>query len=696
MNENKINKMRHDLDFILRTHPDYFDILFQCSIISEIIYEQNPRDVLYNHSDYKYFNHGIKSMCISQTVDDIEGSTVGLEVKYMICDCSTAKQKRLIIGFRGTHSFQDFLIDLKFFGEVNNCQGRFHSGIYRRSETIPIEHFLKKIVEEDYQIVFTGHSLGAAVGALVTVKVLLQRALDPKDIDNILFIGFGAPLIACDTFKQFIDKNYCNNFHFYVNEDDIVPRLLALFSNVFNEDKEIQKKLGYVENCKLFLNLLSKPIRTETVLLKVFTNVLMIIPEFLKFVTKAAIPKYSSFGRLLHLTTKQIFEDYSISNEHFTHVEYENCIEICLDDLMNSRVKKFRIEDMIKGYQNHFISSYFFKLKPYFLENISTYKVKTNDTEIAEYKNLYIPEDAKTWIKKMSLSELASPSSHNTRVVINESHCDIFITVLCKNINYLVTCVIDYDIRMVPIKVEKIFESNSICYVFNCPNERLIRNGQLIEDKISLKFKLYAHFNTANFNVIINRDEAVKGFTYREEKISTIINDLLYVYGACYVYVLRQLRKDLDGELSKRCDQLQNLFGELDNIWEISGNRNEFLKEENFMESLFRRYFIGDSNSNELVVNDLFSKFFDPKSNNQLNLPATYVKLKDTIDDSKPDNTKELFEKILPTVNQLSKLQSQPLDIRSTTVTERLSFGGSLLLIPLFFVPGRIKIKIVF
>lgn len=159
---------------------------------------------------------------------------------------------------------------------------------------------------------------------------------------------------------------------------------------------------------------------------------------------------------------------------------------------------------------------------------------------------------------------------------------------------------------------------------------------------------------------------------------------------------MRQLRKDLDGELSKRCDQLQNLFGELDNIWEISGNRNEFLKEENFMESLFRRYFIGDSNSNELVVNDLFSKFFDPKSNNQLNLPATYVKLKDTIDDSKPDNTKELFEKILPTVNQLSKLQSQPLDIRSTTVTERLSFGGSLLLIPLFFVPGRIKIKIVF
>ena len=104
------------------------------------------------------------------------------------------------------------------------------------------------------------------------------------------------------------------------------------------------------------------------------------------------------------------------------------------------------------------------------------------------------------------------------------------------------------------------------------------------------------------------------------------------------------------------------------------------------MESLFKRYFVGESNANERVINDLFAKFFDTKSDNQLNLPATYVKLKDSI--SKSKNTKELFEKILPTASQLLKLQSETLDVRSTSVAEKLSIGGSLLLIPLFFVPG--------
>jgi hypothetical protein len=240
---------------------------------------------------------------------------------------------------------------------------------------------------------------------------------------------------------------------------------------------------------------------------------------------------------------------------------------------------------------------------------------------------------------------------------------------------------------MRPSKIEKKFESNGVCFIFNCPNERIIRNGELIKENVVLKFKLFAHFNTVSFNVILNRNEAMKGLTFREENISTIINDLLYVYGACYVYVLKQLGKELDGQLSKKCDQLLNLFGELDKIWDIHGQKNEFLKEENFMASLYKRYFVGEYNTNERVINDLFAKFFDTESDNQLNLPATYVKLKDSISNSK--STKELFEKILPTANQLLKLQTQMLDVRSTSVAEKVSVSGSLLLIPLFFVPGK-------
>jgi hypothetical protein len=119
-------------------------------------------------------NHGIKSLCVSKTTDDKESNKdSNLDVKYMICDCSkNENQKRLIIGFRGTSSFQDFLVDLDLIGQINECEGRFHSGIYKRSKKIPIKYFIDKLIKDKYEIIFTGHSLGAAIASLVTVEVL--------------------------------------------------------------------------------------------------------------------------------------------------------------------------------------------------------------------------------------------------------------------------------------------------------------------------------------------------------------------------------------------------------------------------------------------------------------------------------------------------------------------------------------------
>ena len=215
----------HELDFALATHPDYFQILLQSSLIAELTYEPNPVEALSRKTEFKYLNHEIKSMCISQTVDEIKDSVTGLEVKYMICDCSTKTKKRLIIGFRGTKTIDDFLIDLKLHGELNYCQGRFHSGIYRRSETIPITNFVQKLIEDEYELIFTGHSLGAAVAALVTVKILLHRALVESDI-------------------------------------------LALLSNVIHEEKEVQNKTDYIDNCKSFLRTITKPIFSRSFCLR--------------------------------------------------------------------------------------------------------------------------------------------------------------------------------------------------------------------------------------------------------------------------------------------------------------------------------------------------------------------------------------------------------------------------------------------
>ena len=126
---------------------EYIGILFQCSIISEIIYEENPEATL-KSDPFKRLNHGINSLCVSKTYED--NKETSLDVKYMICDCSKGDKKRLIIGFRGTSSFQDFLVDINLIGQINDCVERFHSGIYKRSKKIPIEHFIEKLININY------------------------------------------------------------------------------------------------------------------------------------------------------------------------------------------------------------------------------------------------------------------------------------------------------------------------------------------------------------------------------------------------------------------------------------------------------------------------------------------------------------------------------------------------------------------
>jgi hypothetical protein len=67
-----------------------------------------------------------------------------------------------------------------------------HKGFFDRSRIISIQYFLDKIILDDYKVVFTGHSLGAAVAALVAVRVIFNGNIsDPRK--KVFFIGFGCP-----------------------------------------------------------------------------------------------------------------------------------------------------------------------------------------------------------------------------------------------------------------------------------------------------------------------------------------------------------------------------------------------------------------------------------------------------------------------------------------------------------------------
>jgi hypothetical protein len=210
------------LEELSECFSSYHKTVLTCAIASEVIYDKSPLDEE-NLDDYNIYNHKIEKIVISE-IDPLDPQI--FQTKYMICE----RDGLLIVVFRGadTTTTDDHDHGIKISnGKIKHLPGEFHSGFLEKSEQVPVEFFIEKIVNEKYKIVFTGHSLGAAVAGLVAIRVLFNKQIfgNKKFSSRILFIGFGSPVFADDKFKKYVEIYYKNNFHFYFNESDIVPNL---------------------------------------------------------------------------------------------------------------------------------------------------------------------------------------------------------------------------------------------------------------------------------------------------------------------------------------------------------------------------------------------------------------------------------------------------------------------------------------
>jgi predicted lipase len=199
---------------------NYHKTVLTCAIASESIYEKSPLD-LTSEDDYNRFSNRIERIVISE-MNPLDNQIN--QTKYMICE----RDELLIVVFRGTDNLDDWLNDItKSDNKLSNIPGDFHSLFLKRSEEIPIEFFVEKIVKESYKIVFTGHSYAGAIAGLVTIRILFNEQIFGNKVflDKILCIGFGSPVFADDQFKKYVERYYKNNFHFYFNETDIIPNL---------------------------------------------------------------------------------------------------------------------------------------------------------------------------------------------------------------------------------------------------------------------------------------------------------------------------------------------------------------------------------------------------------------------------------------------------------------------------------------
>lgn len=116
--------------------------------------------------------------------------------------------KRIIISIRGTESFPNVLVDAMTFlsppGVIPTCPScQIHSGFWIawRAVQQTVEPAIENQLYQypDYQVIVTGHSLGAAVAALLGLSYEI-RGRDP------IVVTFGQPRVGNSDFAAYMDS----------------------------------------------------------------------------------------------------------------------------------------------------------------------------------------------------------------------------------------------------------------------------------------------------------------------------------------------------------------------------------------------------------------------------------------------------------------------------------------------------------
>ena len=146
----------------------------------------------------------------------------------------THSQREIMLCIRGTYSEDDVFIDLFAHGMTFGEHGMAHAGMVRAAEYLESRFgpFFETFLNSGGDILtITGHSLGAGVGSLLTLK-LLERGIHS---DKIRCYAYEPP--AC--MSMTLAKTSLQSVWSLVNRDDIVPRLGPTpFLNLLHELSE--------------------------------------------------------------------------------------------------------------------------------------------------------------------------------------------------------------------------------------------------------------------------------------------------------------------------------------------------------------------------------------------------------------------------------------------------------------------------
>ncbi len=128
----------------------------------------------------------------------------------------------IVIAFRGTNQAADWLTNVAITGRHMDG-GKMHRGFYGAVDTIFDEVYAAMMSQgaKSKTLWITGHSLGGAMAAAFSYRVLIQKE---KKVDGI--ITFGQPLVFSILLAQVMLDNFTTRYIRFVNNWDPVTRML--------------------------------------------------------------------------------------------------------------------------------------------------------------------------------------------------------------------------------------------------------------------------------------------------------------------------------------------------------------------------------------------------------------------------------------------------------------------------------------
>ena len=128
------------------------------------------------------------------------------------------ERKQIILSIRGTLSIADMLVDLEGIA-FPFAGGLAHVGVARMARGVwsQVGSLINNESPQDYELILTGHSLGAGVASLLTIMILHERLVPPAH--KVHCLAFAPPPVFYNTAK--VKNDPLSHITAYVHNDDV-------------------------------------------------------------------------------------------------------------------------------------------------------------------------------------------------------------------------------------------------------------------------------------------------------------------------------------------------------------------------------------------------------------------------------------------------------------------------------------------